>query len=198
MRKRQRFKRFQEEVMEESDSEEVQEHEEEETLEDLEKGMEIKELSRLYIKAYKREMGREKLNRKIIGFWYNYAEKFKERIEEIQNEDSLVAPRTAIHRIYEEINAEIPEWSRENLKKKTEGARKIYYLFSKIGKTKIKKIKETSMDTILKGTWEEIYELEREYFQKEAEKENDRFGIIEEKRNLLLITGTTTSIGNQE
>ena len=125
-------------------------------------------------------MGKEKLNRKIIGFQYNYTEKFKERIEEIQNEDSLMAPRTAIHRIYEEINTEIPKWSRENLKKKTEGAQKIYYLFSKIGKTKIKKIKEMSMNTILKGTWEEIYELKRKYFQKEAEKENDRFGIVEE------------------
>ena len=50
------------------------------------------------------------------------------------------------------------------------------------------------MDTILKGTWEEIYELEREYFKKEAEKENDRFGIVEEDRNLLMIAGTTTSI----
>src|SRR5437764_14262855 len=62
MRKRQRFMRFQEEIMEESNSEEAQE-DEEEILEDLEKEMEIKELSRLYIKAYKREMGKEKLNR---------------------------------------------------------------------------------------------------------------------------------------
>ena len=179
--------------MEELNSEEAQE-DEEETLEDLEKETEIKKLSRLYIKAYKKKMKKEKLNRKIIGFQYNYAEKFKERIEEIQNEDSLVASQIAIHKIYEEINTEISEWSRENLKKKTEGTQKIYYLFSKIGKTKIKKIKEMSMNTILKGTWEEIYELEREYFQKEVEKENDRFRIVEENKNLLMITGTTTSI----
>src|SRR5207248_2551587 len=143
------------------------------------------------VTAYNKEMEKVKLNRKIINYWYKYAERFKERVEKIQNEDSSVSERTAVKIVYQEINLEISEWNREKLKKKTEGAPKIYYLFSKIGKTKIKKIKETSVDTILKGTWEEIYELEKEYFKKEAEKENGRFGIVKENRNLLMITGTT-------
>ena len=193
-RKRRKFTRFQEELMEETDTEETQEDIEEKSLEDLEKEVEKKELVKLFLKACSKEMEKVKLNRKIINYWYKYAERFKERVEEIRNEDSSVPERTAVKIVYQEINSEISEWDREKLKKKTEGARKIYYLFSKIGKTKIKKIKETSMDTILKGTWEEIYELEREYFQKEAGKENDRFGIVEENKNLLMITGTTTSI----
>ena len=116
-----------------------------------------------------------KTNRAVIRYWYNYAEKFKERIREIIEKDVLLAEKTVITQIYDEIGKEIPEWTRENLKKKTEGVRKIYYLFSKVGKEKIRKLKETSMNTILQGKWEEIYELEREYFRREAEEDNNRF-----------------------
>ena len=151
-RKRRKFTRFQEELMEETDTEETQEDIEEKSLEDLEKEVKKKELVKLFLKACSKEMEKVKLNRKIINYQYKYAERFKERVEEIRNEDSSVPERTAVKIVYQEINSEISEWDREKLKKKTEGAQKIYYLFSKIGKMKIKKIKETSMNTILKDT----------------------------------------------
>src|SRR5437763_1970329 len=148
-RKRRKFTRFQEELMEETDTEETQEDIEEKSLEDLEKEVEKKELVKLFLKACNKEMEKVKLNRKIINYWYKYAERFKEIVEEIQNEDSSISERTAVKIVYQEINLEILGWDREKLKKKTEGARKIYYLFLKIGKTKIKKIKEKSNNTIL-------------------------------------------------
>src|SRR5437764_6331506 len=95
-RKRKKFTRFQEELMEETNTEETQEDIEEKTLEDLEKEVEKKELVKLFLKVCSKEMEKVKLNRKIINNWYKYAERFKERVEELPNEDSSIPESTEI------------------------------------------------------------------------------------------------------
>src|SRR6266516_1040550 len=108
-RKRRKFTRFREELMEETDTEETQEDIEEKSLEDLEKEVKKKELVKLFLKACSKEMEKVKLNRKIINYWYKYAERFKERVEEIRNEASSVPDHTAVKIVYQEINSEISE-----------------------------------------------------------------------------------------
>src|SRR5437764_197302 len=85
-------------------------------------------------------------------------ESIKKRLEEIQNNRNnnyrisgknikvenheigeMVRDNEKSKRLRKRKNIEITEWNRENLKKKTEGARKIYYLFSKIENQKLRK-----------------------------------------------------------
>ncbi len=139
---------------------------------------EISKLSSLYLQACEKEERRDKKNRIIIKYWFNFAEEYIRRTVEISKEEEFITESTIVKKINKKIEEETG-WTRENIRKKVEGARKIYYLFSRIGKEKIKRIKETSANTILSGTWSEIYELEKELMEKRDDSKFEKIMIPE-------------------
>src|SRR3954452_22486536 len=171
--KRKRKERFEEELLQSEIDHELTEEDVEET--DIEK--DLSKLSRLFLKANGKEEKRTKTNRKLIRYWYDFAMEYEERYKEIEKKDISKKEQT----IKDELNREIQEetkWTRGNVRKKLEGARKIYYLFSNIGKENIRKMENTSVNTILEGTWKEIKELKEKFFRTEMEKDDHRFREI--------------------
>src|SRR6185369_14777691 len=92
-----------------------------------------------------------------------------ERIKEIMDDDNLKLEKTAIKEIYDEMILK-SNLSRENLRKKTERARKAYFIFKELGIKEIKKIKEISMDKITRIKQEDIKEMVKRIKEKKAEK----------------------------
>ena len=125
-KKKKRAKKFQEEL-----SNEISEEEEigEEIIQE--------ELVTLFKKAYKYERAK---NRKMIGYWCEYAEKFERRVKEIIADDNMKSRKTATSEVYEEIHEQMTNLSIESLWKKTEGARKANFIFAALGKSEIKKM----------------------------------------------------------
>ena len=162
-KKKKRTKAFQEELMNEvTDEDDVDEE-----------IIQQEELITLFKKAYKYEI---KKNRKMIEYWCNYAMKFKERVEEIMT-DGGEEKKTAISIVYKEIREQLPNLSKENLWKKTEGARKANFIFTTLGKSEIKKMKKISMDWITRTSWDDIEEFVIEEMTKRSE---GKIQILEE------------------
>jgi hypothetical protein len=171
--KKKRKERFEEELLQSENDHELTEEDAEET--DIKK--DLSRLSRLFLRANGKEDKRTKTNRKLITYWYDFAKEYEERYKEIEKRDISKKEQT----IKDELNREIEEetkWTRGNVRKKLEGARKIYYLFSNIGKENIRKMKSTSVNTILEGTWKEIKELKEKFFRTEMEKDDHKFREI--------------------
>src|ERR1044072_7679726 len=162
-KKKKRTKIFQEELMNEAtDEEEV----DEETIQQ-------EELITLFKKAYKYEI---KKNRKMIEYWCNYAIKFEERVIKIMTDDEEER-RTAISLVYKEIREQLPNLSKENLWKKTEGARKANFIFTALEESEIKKMKKISMDWITRTCWDDIEEF---VIEEKAKRSKGKIQILEE------------------
>ena len=145
-KKKKRTKKFQEEL-----SNEISE--EEEIDEEI---VEQEELVTLFKKAYKYERVK---NRKMIRYWCEYAEKFERRVKEIMEEDKMISRKIATSEVYGEIHEQITNLSIESLWKKTEGARKANFIFAALGKSEIKKMKETNISWITKMSWNDVKEF---------------------------------------
>jgi DNA repair protein RAD50 len=171
--RKKRMKKFKEELLKEDSSEEN------EFIDDSEEIIEqedLSDLSNLFLLACKKEKERDELNGKIISYWYNFAEEYKRRTEELIKGNFLMTDKVAMEILNEEITKETG-WNDRKLADKLKGARKIYYIFSRIGKEEIEKIKETRFNTILHGRWEEIKGIVEDYFR---EMEKNRFEKIKE------------------
>ena len=163
-KKRKRTKRFQEEL-----SNEISEEEEinEETIQQ-------EELAILFERAYRYEM---KKNRKMIEYWCEYAERFEKRIKEIMTDDPMMSRRNATSKVYKEIEEQIPNLSKESLWKKTEGAKKANFIFATLGKSEIKKMKETNISWITKMSWHDVKEF---VVEEMAKRSAGKIQILEE------------------
>ena len=162
-KKKKRTKVFQEELMNEATNEEEVD---EETIQQ-------EELITLFKKAYKYEI---KKNRKMIEYWCNYAMKFEERVIRIMT-NNKEERRTAISLVYKEIREQLPNLTKENLWKKTEGARKANFIFTALGKGEIKKMKKISMDWITRTCWDDIEEF---VIEERAKRSEGKIQILEE------------------
>lgn len=162
-KKKKRTKVFQEELMNEATNEEEVD---EETIQQ-------EELITLFKKAYKYEI---KKNRKMIEYWCNYAMKFEERVIRIMT-DNKEERRTAISLVYKEIREQLPNLTKENLWKKTEGARKANFIFTALEKGEIKKMKKISMDWITRTCWDDIEEF---VIEERAKRSEGKIQILEE------------------
>src|ERR1051326_5501168 len=85
--------------------------------------------------------------------------------------------RTAISLVYKEIREQLPNLSKENLWKKTEGARKANFIFTVLGKSEIKKMKKISMDWITRTCWDDIKEF---VIEERAKRSEGKIQILEE------------------
>ena len=145
-KKKKRTKKFQEELSNEiSEEEEINEEVDQQ-----------EELVTLFKKAYKYERAK---NRKMIEYWCEYAEKFERRVKEIIADDNMKSRKTATSEVYEEIHEQMTNLSIESLWKKTEGARKANFIFAALGKSEIKKMKETNISWITKMSWHDVKEF---------------------------------------
>ena len=116
----------------------------------------ISELYHELCKVAKREK-RDNLLR-----WYNYMERVKEEMEEMKEKDFFMTEREAMGIIYDEINKQYPKYSREGIRKKTDTAKKIYRVYSQMGrKEKIRKVKKASVKKFKVLTMEQIEEWEQ-------------------------------------
>ncbi|RHZ84150.1 hypothetical protein Glove_85g68 [Diversispora epigaea] len=85
-----------------------------------------KNLSILYQKACRAEMRVMKAKQEEITCWYYYGKGFEERVEAILNNERGVRDQSARNRVYNKIVQHILGYLKDNLRKKTQRAVKIY------------------------------------------------------------------------
>ncbi|RHZ69112.1 hypothetical protein Glove_290g116 [Diversispora epigaea] len=128
-----------------------------------------KNLSILYQKACRAEMRVMKAKQEEITCWYYYGKGFEERVEAILNNERGVRDQSAQNRVYNEIVQHILGYLKDNLRKKTQRAVKIYKLFRNIGVNKIKQILSYGANTISKLTITQIQLIEQHFCKAENE-----------------------------
>jgi len=120
-------------------------------------------LTQLFYNAYEQEKRVEKNKRKGFLLWYEYTEEFNKRLEIQKKEEPMIATRMITGRLYREIKEKCLMYSDDNIRKKSEKAKKIHRILSKVGgKEKIRKLKKLNTESFAKLTIEEIEEWERE------------------------------------
>ncbi|CAG8586749.1 1075_t:CDS:2, partial [Ambispora gerdemannii] len=93
-----------------------------------------KNLGVLYQKACRAEMRVMKANQEEVACWYYYGKGFEGRVEDILKNERGVRDQSARNRVYNEIVQHSPGYLKDNLRKKTHRAIKIYKLFHIGGK----------------------------------------------------------------
>ncbi|CAG8455322.1 7605_t:CDS:1, partial [Scutellospora calospora] len=88
-----------------------------------------KTLLQLYYNTSQAEKCITRAYQEEIRCWYLFAEKFKERVKEIKNDNSRFNNQQARELVYGEIATNIPGFTKESLHKKTAKTRNIYKLF---------------------------------------------------------------------
>ena len=116
-------------------------------------------LARLYQKAIKAEKRVTYAKQGEIWCWYHYAEGFEKRVKEITDGENRINDRQARSQVYSEMIVHLPNITKDNLRKKTQKARAIYTLFSKIGVKKIKRTQTYSANTISNLTGTQIQSI---------------------------------------
>ncbi|RIB24717.1 hypothetical protein C2G38_2281654 [Gigaspora rosea] len=109
-------------------------------------------LARLYQKAIKAEKRVTQAYQEEILCWYYYTERFEKSVKEITDNIREISDKTARGQVYDTIIPHLTGITKENIRKKTQKARTIFTLFSKIGLQKIKRIQSYSADSISKLT----------------------------------------------
>lgn len=116
-------------------------------------------IPQLFHKICERE-GTERIDNLIK--WYEYAQRFQEEIEKMKRKNLMLTEKEIVGKIYDKIREQYPKYTRENIRKKNEVARKIWRIFSKIGgKEKIRKMKRASSWKIEKLSIKQIQEWEQ-------------------------------------
>ena len=112
--------------------------------------------------------GIEKVNRKQIKKWFNYGKRFEQQVEETKNKSKKrITDQTARGRVYEEMRKQmVGNITKGAIRKRTQGCIKIYELFMEIGREKISRIKDCTVDKLVRLTKEEIKQI-KNYFRKE-------------------------------
>ena len=159
-RRTERKSRIMEELIQELETpvlnEEIVENEEEENIEQND----IRILVRMF-------HGIEKTNRKQIQRQFEYGRRFEQQVEETKNKSKKrVTDQTARERVYEEMRKQIlGNITKEAIRKRTQGAIKIYKIFMEIGREKINRIRDCTVDKIVRLTKEEIKQI-KDHFRK--------------------------------
>ncbi|CAG8594581.1 10925_t:CDS:1 [Scutellospora calospora] len=130
-----------------------------------------KTLLQLYYNASRAEKCVTQTYQEEIRCWYLFAEKFKEKVKEIKNNNSRFNDQQARGLVYDKIATNIPRFTRESLRKKTAKTRNIYKLFGEsydpetktvvkgLGIEKIERIQSYSADYISKLNATQIYSI---------------------------------------
>ena len=160
-RRTERKSRIMEELIQELETpvlnEEIVENEEEENMEQND----IRILVRMF-------HGIEKTNRKQIQRQFEYGRRFEQQVEETKNKSKKrVTDQTARERVYEEMRKQIlGSITKEAIRKRTQGAIKIYKIFMEIGREKINRIRDCTVDKIVRLTKEEIKQIKNHFRRK--------------------------------
>jgi hypothetical protein len=122
-------------------------------------------LEKVFVKAIK-------AGQKATKCWYNVGEIVRRKVEEGRNrtrrKEKLIKTR-----IYNDLERKLKGFSRKAIQSKIERAEKVYKLFKGIGgKSKINRMKNTCMNTIIKLKASEVDELITKINEKEREREN--------------------------
>ncbi|CAB5190841.1 unnamed protein product [Rhizophagus irregularis] len=142
----------------------------EESLESEENDQEVT-LERLFTKVIKAEQ-------EAIKCWYNVGKAVRNKVEEERNKLGI-KEKSIKTKLYNELTKRLKGFNRKVIQSKIERAERVYKLFKGIGgRSKINKMKNTSMNTIinLKEKKGEVDELIR----KVNEIEEERNSIMEE------------------
>ena len=113
-------------------------------------------LAWLFQKAIKAEKRITQAYQEKIHCWYYYAEQFEKSVKNVKDNDKKVKDQQSRTQVYNAILKYLSNITRENLRKKTQKARNIFKLFSKIGIKKVKRIQSYSADNISKLTGTQI------------------------------------------
>src|SRR6266542_3087509 len=109
----------------------------------------------------------ERVNRKQIRKYYEYARKFEKEKEEIKRRSKKrISDKTAKSKLYEEMKEQIiGNITRITLRKRTHRAMKIYNLFKEIGIEKMNRFRDCTVETVIRLTKEEIEQI-KNYFRR--------------------------------
>ncbi|RIB04479.1 hypothetical protein C2G38_677561 [Gigaspora rosea] len=134
------------------------------------------ELAHLYQKARKAKKNTIYAKQEEILSWYYYAEGFERRVNDNLSicRNNKRADDLARIQVYDEIWDCLSGVSRENFRKQTQRAYKIYKLFNGLGKDKIKRVKSYSANGISKLSNSQIQYI-IEHFTKESRNSKDTF-----------------------
>ena len=123
-------------------------------------------LDKLFMKAVKE-------SREAVKYWYKVGRLFTRKLNEEMN-GRRKREKTARTKIYNELMNKLKGFTRTAIQQKILRAEKVYKLFKGIGKDKINRMRNTSMNTIigLKKKSGEIEELINEVNKIEEEREN--------------------------
>ncbi|GBB99307.1 hypothetical protein RclHR1_03480011 [Rhizophagus clarus] len=122
----------------------------------------LKPLIKSFRKACRAEIQVINANQEEIACWYDYGEQYIECVKALIMSRKC-SENTARKEVYDSIMKHLPGCNRNNLRTKTQGAIKIYKLFKKIGKNRIKCVKSYSASFILKLTSTQIQRIENHY-----------------------------------
>ena len=111
--------------------------------------------------------GIERINKKQMRRWYEYGRKFEQKVEEIKNQKRKRVPdKMARNELYNEMRDRMSgNTTREAIRKRTRRAIKIYEFFTEIGSERMNRIKDCTVDTIIKLNEEDIKQI-KDYFKK--------------------------------
>ncbi|CAB4478491.1 hypothetical protein RhiirA5_380943 [Rhizophagus irregularis] len=136
----------------------------EESLESEENDQEVM-LERLFTKAIKAEQ-------EAIKCWYNVGKAVRNKVEEERNKLGI-KEKSIRTKMYNELTKRLKGFIRKVIQSKIERAERVYKLFKEIGgRSKINRMKNTSMNTIinLKEKKGEVDELMRQVNEIEEER----------------------------
>ena len=113
-------------------------------------------LARLFQKAIKAKKRVTQAYQEEIHCQYYYAERFEKSVKDVKDNNKRVKDQQSRTQVYNAILKHLSNITRENLRKKTQKARNIFELFSKIGIKKVKRVQSYSVDNISKLTGTQI------------------------------------------
>jgi hypothetical protein len=96
--------------------------------------------------------------------WYDYALEFRKRLKEEM--EGFQSDQLARKRIYEQMEEKMNGATKDSIRMKTKKAEKILELFITGGRSKIKKLKITSVNTLSKMTHGEMLKRRQQIFNK--------------------------------
>lgn len=108
----------------------------------------------LYVKIVNAEDEQEVSNQEVIRAYYFFGEALSRRLDHHKkNMEEHEAQMQVNDEVRDQLSKEI---TKTTLWKKTEQARKIYYLFRRIGSDKIQRVRSYSVSSLAKLSWDKI------------------------------------------
>jgi hypothetical protein len=122
-------------------------------------------LEKLFMKAVQE-------SQELVRYWYDVGEEFRKEIKEKKG-NRIRKERDIKSDIYNRMERNLREYSRKTIMTRLARAERVYKIFKGIGgKTKISRMRNTCMNTIIKLRKEEVDELIRKVNEIEEERNN--------------------------